>query len=104
MRWTVYVLIIAEEYGINSKNIDKFANNIDPMIKRFMGELNGKDHPNLGSKLGLSATWAYSVIKQVGNYEEIYEKNVGEKTPLALKRGLNKLYTEGGLLYAPPLK
>ena len=104
VRWTVYVLFIAEEYGINSNNIDKFSDHIDPMIKRFMGELNGKDFPHLGSKLGLSSTWAYSVIKQVGNYEEIYEKNVGEKTPLALKRGLNKLYTEGGLLYAPPLK
>ena len=104
VRWTVYVLIIAEEYGINSQNIDKFVNNNDPMIKRFMGEMNGKNFPHLGSKLGLSATWAYSVIKQVGNYEEIYERNVGEDTPLALKRGLNKLYTEGGLLYAPPLK
>ena len=104
VRWTVFVLFIAEEYEINSENIDEFANHIDPMIKRFMGELNGKDFPHLGSKLGLSATWAYSVIKQVGNYEEIYERNVGEDTPLALKRGLNKLYTKGGLLYAPPLK
>ena len=74
------------------------------MIKRFMGEMNGKDHPHLGSKFELSSTWAYSVIKQVGNYKEIYERNVGENTPLALKRGLNKLYTKGGLLYAPPLK
>ena len=104
VRWTVFVLFIAEEYEINSENIDEFANHIDPMIKRFMGEMNGKDFPHLGSKLGLSATWAYSVIKQVGNYEEIYERNVGEDTPLALKRGLNKLYTKGGLLYAPPLK
>ena len=104
VRWTVFVLFIAEEYGINSNNIDRFVDNNDPMIKRFMGELNGKDHPHLGSKLGLSSTWAYSVIKQVGNYEEIYERNVGEKTPLALKRGSNKLYTKGGLLYAPPLK
>jgi general L-amino acid transport system substrate-binding protein len=104
VRWTVFVLFIAEEYKMNSANIDRFANHIDPMIKRFMGEINGKDHPHLGSKLGLSATWAYSVIKQVGNYEEIYERNVGEDTPLALKRGLNKLYTKGGLLYAPPLK
>ena len=104
VRWTVFVLFIAEEYGINSQNIDSFANNVDPMIKRFMGEMNGKDHPHLGSKFELSSTWAYSVIKQVGNYKEIYERNVGENTPLALKRGLNKLYTKGGLLYAPPLK
>jgi general L-amino acid transport system substrate-binding protein len=90
--------------GISSQNIDRFKNNIDPNVKRLMGELNGKDHPHLGAKLGLPATWAYDVIKQVGNYEEIYERNVGENSPLALKRGLNKLYTEGGLLYAPPLK
>ena len=104
VRWSIYVLFIAEEMGINSQNIDSFKNNIDPNIQRFMGELNGKDHPHLGSKLGLSATWAYSVIKQVGNYEEIYERNVGENTGLGLKRGMNKLYIEGGLLYAPPLR
>ena len=104
VRWTIYVLFIAEEMGLNSNNISKFKNNIDPSIQRFMGELNGNDHPHLGAKLGLDATWAYEVIKQVGNYKEIYERNLGENTPLALKRGLNKLYTDGGLLYAPPLK
>ena len=104
VRWSVFVLFIAEEMGLNSKNIDKFKNNIDPNIQRFMGELNGKDHPHLGSKLGLGETWSYNIIKQVGNYEEIYERNVGVETPLGLERGLNKLYTHGGLLYAPPLK
>ena len=104
VRWSVYVLFIAEELGINSKNIDDFKEHIDPNIQRFMGELNGADHPNLGSKLGLSAEWSYNIIKQVGNYEEIYERNVGEDTPLGLARGLNKLYTKGGLLYAPPLR
>ena len=53
---------------------------------------------------GLSSKWAYSIIKQVGNYREVYERNVGPKTPLGLERGLNKLYSNGGLLYAPPLK
>jgi general L-amino acid transport system substrate-binding protein len=104
IRWTVYVLIIAEERGITSKNIDSFKNHIDPMIQRFMGEVNGTDHPHLGAKLGLKANWAYEVIKQVGNYAEIYERNIGTDTPLALKRELNKLYSDGGLLYAPPLK
>ncbi len=104
VRWSVFVLFIAEEMGLNSKNIDRFKNNIDPNIQRFMGELNGKDHPHLGSKLGLGETWSYNIIKQVGNYEEIYERNVGVETPLGLERGLNKLYTHGGLLYAPPLK
>ena len=104
VRWTVYVLFIAEEMGINSNNIDRFVNHIDPYIQRFMGELNGKDHPHLGAKLGLDAKWSYNVIKQVGNYEEIYERNVGPDTPIGLQRGLNRLYIHGGLLYAPPLK
>jgi general L-amino acid transport system substrate-binding protein len=102
VRWTVYVLFIAEEMGINSKNIDTFKDNIDPNIQRFMGEKNGADHPNLGAKLGLTATWSYDIIKQVGNYEEIFDRNITKK--LGLKRDLNKLYNKGGLLYAPPLK
>jgi general L-amino acid transport system substrate-binding protein len=102
VRWTVYVLFIAEEMGINSKNIDTFKDNIDPNIQRFMGEKNGADHPNLGAKLGLTATWSYDIIKQVGNYEEIFDRNITKK--LGLKRDLNKLYNRGGLLYAPPLK
>ncbi len=102
VRWSVFVLFIAEEMGINSKNIDLFKNHIDPNIQRFMGEKNGEDHPNLGAKLGLDATWSYDIIKQVGNYKEIYDRNITEI--LGLKRGLNKLYSHGGLLYAPPLK
>ena len=104
VRWTIYVLFIAEEMGINSHNIDQFIDNIDPNVQRFMGEKNGKDHPHLGSKLGLEASWSYNVIKLIGNYKEIYERNVGKDTPIGLERGLNKLYIHGGLLYAPPLK
>ena len=103
-RWVVYVLFIAEEWGINSQNIDSFKENKDPKIQRFMGERDGEDFPHLGAKLNLSSDWAYQVIKQIGNYKEIYEKNVGPKTDLGLKRGMNKLYTKGGLLYAPPLR
>jgi len=104
VRWSIYVLFIAEEMKINSTNIDRMKNHIDPYIQRFMGELNGKDHPHLGAKLGLDASWSYDIIKQVGNYEEIYERNVGPDTPIGLERGLNRLYNHGGLLYAPPLK
>jgi len=104
VRWTVYILFIAEEMGLNSKNIGRFENHRDPNIQRFMGELNGADHPHLGSKLGLGEKWSYNVIKLVGNYEEIYERNVGVNTSIGLERGLNKLFTHGGLLYAPPLK
>jgi general L-amino acid transport system substrate-binding protein len=102
IRWTVFVLFIAEEMGINSKNIDTFKNSIDPNVQRFMGEKNGADHPHLGAKLGLTETWSYDIIKQVGNYKEIFTRNIIEK--LGLKRGLNKLYRDGGLLYSPPLK
>ena len=102
VRWTVYVLFIAEEMGINSKNIDTFKNHINPNIQRFMGEKNGADHPNLGTKMGLTATWSYDIIKQVGNYKEIFDRNIKKK--LGLERGLNRLYSHGGLLYAPPLK
>ena len=104
VRWSIYVLFIAEEMKINSNNIDRMKNHIDPYVQRFMGELNGKDHPHLGAKLGLDASWSYNVIKQVGNYKEIYERNVGPDTPIGLERGLNRLYNHGGLLYAPPLK
>ncbi len=104
VRWSIYVLFIAEEMKINSKNIDTMKNHIDPYVQRFMGELNGKDHPHLGAKLGLDAKWSYNIIKQVGNYKEIYERNVGPDTPIGLERGLNRLYNHGGLLYAPPLK
>ena len=104
VRWTVYVLFIAEEMGINSNNVDAFREHKDPYIQRFMGEKNGIDHPHLGAKLGLESNWSYYIIKQVGNYREIYERNVGINTPIGLDRGLNKLYSHGGLLYAPPLK
>ena len=103
-RWSVYVFFIAEELGITSQNIDAFKENKDPKIQRFMGERDGDKFPHLGAKLGLNADWAYQIVKQIGNYEEIYEKYLGTKTPLNLKRGYNKLYTEGGLLYAPPLR
>ena len=104
VRWTIYVLFLAEELGITSENVEDFIEHKDPNIKRFMGELNGKDHPHLGAKLGLNSTWASDIIREVGNYKEIYERNLGEKTPLNLSRGLNKLYSDGGLLYAPPLR
>ena len=103
-RWSVYVFFIAEELGITSQNIDTFKENKDPKIQRFMGERDGDKFPHLGAKLGLNADWAYQIVKQIGNYEEIYEKYLGTETPLNLQRGYNKLYTEGGLLYAPPLR
>ena len=103
-RWSVYVFFIAEELGITSQNIDMFKDNKDHKIQRFMGERDGDMFPHLGAKLELNGDWAYQIIKQIGNYEEIYEKYLGTETPINLKRGYNKLYTQGGLLYAPPLR
>ncbi len=89
-----------EEFGITSKNVDEIkASATNPEIKRLLG-LEG----DLGLKLGLSNDWAYNIIKRVGNYEEIYNRNLGPNTPTYIPRGLNQLYTNGGLLYAPPFR
>tara|TARA_B000000565_G_scaffold255244_1_gene235360 strand:+ start:322 stop:1515 length:1194 start_codon:yes stop_codon:yes gene_type:complete len=99
VRWAIYVLFLAEEFGIDQVNIDDFSSNKDPMIQIFMGE-----RGELGAKLGISETFAYDIISQVGNYKEIFEMHLGKSTRLGLNRGLNKLYKDGGLLYSPPLK
>ena len=104
VRWSIFVLFIGEEMGITQGNIDRLKNHKNPSIQRFMGERNGEDYPNLGIKLGLDKLWSYFIIKQLGNYGEIYERNVGVNTPIGLNRGLNKLYKHGGLIYAPPLR
>ncbi|MDZ7665374.1 MAG: amino acid ABC transporter substrate-binding protein [Desulfotignum sp.] len=99
VNWTMMALIQAEEFGITSQNIDKMMDSGNPGIKRFLGVT-----PGLGELLGLDDKWAYNIVKQVGNYGEIYERNVGPDTPLGLPRGLNALWTEGGLMYASPLR
>jgi general L-amino acid transport system substrate-binding protein len=99
VKWSVYALITAEEFGITSKNVDSFMKTKDPNIARFLGK-----KPGNGKRLGVSEKWAYNIIKQVGNYGEIFERNVGQGSPLKLKRGLNALWTKGGLMYAPPIR
>ena len=91
--------INAEELGITSKNVDAMLKSKDPMVQRFLGVIEGN-----GKSLGLDEKWAYNIIKQVGNYSEIFERNVGVNTTLGLERGLNALWTNGGLLYSPPFK
>jgi general L-amino acid transport system substrate-binding protein len=99
-QWTVFALIVGEEYDINSTNVDDVrANATSPEIRRFMG-LEG----DMGLKLGLTNDWGYNIIKLVGNYEEVYNRNLGPDTPTYIPRGLNSLYTDGGLLYAPPVR
>ena len=99
VRWAIYILFLAEEFGIDQVNIDDFNNHKDPLIQIFMGEKG-----DLGAKLGISDTFAYDIISQIGNYKEIFEMYLGKSTRLGLDRGLNKLYKDGGLLYSPPLK
>jgi general L-amino acid transport system substrate-binding protein len=99
VNWTVMALIEAEELGITSKNVNEMLKSTDPQIQRFLGV-----SPGYGKALGLDEKWAYNIIKQVGNYGEIFDRNVGPKTPLKLDRGLNDLWTKGGLMYAIPFR
>ncbi len=99
VNWTVYATIQAEEYGINSQNIDTFLTSDDPGIKRFLGV-----DPSLGEAIGLDPKFAYNIIKKVGNYGEIFERNLGKGTKIGFDRGLNRLWTQGGLLYSPPFR
>jgi general L-amino acid transport system substrate-binding protein len=99
VNWTVMALIEAEEFGITSNNVDEMLKSADPQIQRFLGV-----SPGYGKALGLDEKWAYNIIKQVGNYGEVFDRNVGPKTPLRLERGLNALWTKGGLMYAIPFR
>lgn len=97
--FTVLAMIEAEELGINSKNVDAMLKSKDPKVQRFLGVT-----PGNGKALGLDEKWAYNIVKYVGNYGEVFERNVGIHTKLGLKRGLNALWTNGGLMYSPPFK
>jgi general L-amino acid transport system substrate-binding protein len=99
VKWTVFALIQAEESGIEQGNVDTFMTSTDPVIKRLLGV-----EGDLGVKLGLSNDWVVKVVKAVGNYGEIFNRNVGPGTPLNLERGLNRLWKDGGLMYAPPYR
>jgi general L-amino acid transport system substrate-binding protein len=99
VRWTIYALIAAEELGITSKNIDSALESRAPETRRLLGAI-----PGNGAALGLSEDWAYKAIKSVGNYSEMFDRNVGRNSAIGLERGLNKLWTDGGLMYAPRLR
>ena len=97
--WVLNATITAEELGVNSSNVDKMKNSNNPEIRRMLGSDGSQ-----GAELGLSNDWAYQIIKQVGNYGEIFENNIGVNTPLGIERGLNALWTKGGLQYSPPFR
>ncbi|MEX5730115.1 general L-amino acid transport system substrate-binding protein [Rhodovulum iodosum] len=100
-RWTLNTLIAAEEYGVTSANVDEMAAKptSNPEVNRMLGT-----EGNLGEMLGLDGQWALRALKAGGNYGEIFEKHIGENTPIGLARGLNAQWTEGGLMYAPPFR
>jgi general L-amino acid transport system substrate-binding protein len=98
-KWVLFAAIQAEESGVSSANVDEMMESTDPNVQRLLGVSD-----QLGEKLTIANDWAYQVIKQVGNYGEMYDRNVGPETPLKLERGQNALWTKGGLMYAPPLR
>lgn len=98
-RWVYFALLEAEELGVSSANVDEMLGSDNPAIKRLLG-VEGE----FGAPLGISNAWAYQIIKLVGNYAESYDRNVGPDTPLALERGLNALWKDGGIQYAPPIR
>src|SRR6478672_1180305 len=99
VRWTQYAMIEAEEYGIDSQNVDEMLKSDNPGIKRLLGVT-----PGMGKALGVDEKWVYTIVKQVGNYGESFDRNVGMGSPLKIDRGLNKLWKDGGLMYAPPIR
>ncbi|WP_291298333.1 amino acid ABC transporter substrate-binding protein [Elioraea sp.] len=98
-RFTLMAMIEAEELGITQANVDEMLKSTDPAIQRFLGVT-----PGFGKALGVEESWAYAIVKQVGNYGEVFERTLGKGGPIGLERGLNDLWTRGGLMYAIPAR
>ena len=97
--WTHHCMVNAEEYGVTQANVDEMKNSNNPNIRRLLGvEANGAD------KLGVGQDFCYHIVKNTGNYGEAYDRNVGKDSPLAIERGLNRLWNQGGIMFAPPLR
>jgi general L-amino acid transport system substrate-binding protein len=99
VKWVHFAMINAEEFGLTQKNVDEGLTSDKPDVKRFVGT-----EGNFGEQLGLTKDWALRIIKHVGNYGESFERNVGQGSPLKIARGLNALWTKGGIQYAPPIR
>jgi general L-amino acid transport system substrate-binding protein len=98
-RWTYFALLEAEELGVTQANVDEMLGSDNPAIKRLLGV-----EGDFGTPMGLTKDWAYQIVKHIGNYSESYERNVGPNTPIGLARGLNALWRDGGIQYAPPIR
>jgi len=99
VKWTLFAMINAEELGVSSRTVDEATKSNQPEIRRLLGV-----EGNFGEQLGLSKDWVVRIVKQVGNYGEAYDRNVGAGSRLAISRGLNRLWTKGGIQYAPPVR
>lgn len=99
VKWTLFALVNAEELGVSSKNLSTMLKSDNPGIRRMLGV-----EGNLGEALGLSNDWVARIVKHVGNYGEIFDRNVGVDSKLKIDRGLNKLWNKGGIMYAPPIR
>jgi general L-amino acid transport system substrate-binding protein len=99
VKWVLFAMIIAEEQGLTQKNINEALGSDNPDVKKFVGT-----EGNYGEQLGLTKDWAVRIVKHVGNYGEVFERNVGQGSPLKIQRGLNALWTKGGIQYAPPIR
>lgn len=99
VKWSLYAQINAEELGVTSATADDALKSENPEVQRLVGTSG-----DAGAKMGLDANWAYNIVKQVGNYAEMFDRNVGPDTPLQISRGLNALWSKGGLQYAPPIR
>jgi general L-amino acid transport system substrate-binding protein len=99
VKWTHFALLNAEEYGVTSDNVDQMRNSTNANVRRLLG-VEGE----FGKALGLSEDWAYNVIRHLGNYGQVFDRNLGFGSPLGIARGLNALWIDGGLQYAPPVR
>ena len=101
VKWTLFALLNAEELGITQANVEEMKNSTNPEIRRVLGQ---EDNSTVGTVLGLDNDWVVNVITGVGNYGEMFERNLGQESPLKIARGLNQLWTKGGIQYAPPIR
>jgi len=101
VKWTHYALLTAEELGITQANVDEMKNSDNPEIKRVLGQ---EADTKIGTDLGLTNDWVVNIVKTTGNYGEIFERNIGQTSPLKIARGINAQWSKGGLQYAPPIR
>jgi general L-amino acid transport system substrate-binding protein len=99
VKWILFAMLNAEELNVTKANVDEQMKSDNPEIKRLLGT-----EDNFGERLGLTKDWVHRIVKQVGNYGEVFDRNVGQSSPLKIARGLNALWTKGGIQYAPPIR